>query len=59
MTLAAAAGLPDLKEKMLGGDKMGDMTYKVHLDGYNNLDYGRGRPRSRRAGNTTTTTRPT
>lgn len=37
VTLAAAAGLPNLKEELLGGKKMGDMTYKVHLDGYNNL----------------------
>ncbi len=36
-TLAAAAGLPDLKKELLAGKKMGDMTYKVHLDGYNNL----------------------
>ncbi len=43
VTLAAAAGLPDLKEQMLAGDKMGDMTYKVHLDGYNNLDYWTGK----------------
>jgi arylsulfatase A-like enzyme len=43
VSLAAAAGLPDLKEKMLTGDKMGAMTYKVHLDGYNNLDYWAGK----------------
>jgi arylsulfatase len=24
---------------VLTGDKIGGMTYKVHLDGYNNLDY--------------------
>jgi arylsulfatase len=42
-TLAAAAGLPDLKEKLLNGFKMGDMTYKVHLDGYNNLDHWTGK----------------
>ncbi len=29
MTLAAAAGLPDLKEKLLKGHKMNGMTYKV------------------------------
>ena len=38
VTLAAAAGLPNLKEDLLKGYKMGDTTYKVHLDGYNNLD---------------------
>jgi arylsulfatase len=43
VTLAAAAGLPDLKEKLLTGYKMGDATYKVHLDGYNNLDYWTGK----------------
>ena len=42
-TLAAAAGLPDIKEKLLTGYKMGDMTYRVHLDGYNQLDYWTGK----------------
>src|SRR5262249_35176177 len=37
VTLAAAAGLPNLKEELLTGKKMGDLTYKVHLDGYNQL----------------------
>lgn len=43
VTLAAAAGLPDLKTELLIGKKMGEMTYKVHLDGYNNLDYWTGK----------------
>ena len=43
VTLAAAAGLPQLKTELLTGKKMGDMTYKVHLDGYNNLDYWTGK----------------
>jgi len=43
VTLAAAAGLPSLKEDLLKGYKMGDMTYKVHLDGYNNLDLWTGK----------------
>jgi arylsulfatase len=43
VTLAAAAGLPNLKEELLSGKKMGDMTYKVHLDGYNQLDYWMGK----------------
>jgi len=30
--------MPDLKDELLKGKKMGSMTYKVHLDGYNNLD---------------------
>jgi arylsulfatase A-like enzyme len=36
-TLLAAAGVPDIKEKLLSGYTVGDMTYKVHLDGYNVL----------------------
>jgi arylsulfatase len=43
VTLAAAAGLPDLKEQLLKGAKMGSMTYKVHLDGYNNMDLWTGK----------------
>jgi arylsulfatase len=42
-TLAAAAGLPDLKAKLLKGHKMNNTTYKVHLDGYNNLDHWTGK----------------
>jgi arylsulfatase len=34
-TLLAAAGDPNVKEDLLKGKKVGDMTYKVHLDGYN------------------------
>ena len=43
VTLAAAAGLPDIKEKLLSGYAMNGMNYKVHLDGYNNLDYWEGK----------------
>jgi len=43
VTLAAAAGLPNLKQDMLKGCKMGERTYKVHLDGYNNLDHWSGK----------------
>ncbi|MBP1599624.1 MAG: arylsulfatase [Acidobacteria bacterium] len=43
VTLAAAAGMPNLKQELLQGKKMGDMTYKVHLDGYNQLDYWTGK----------------
>jgi arylsulfatase len=42
-TLAAAAGMPDLKKELLAGKKIGNMTYKVHLDGYNQLDYWTGK----------------
>jgi arylsulfatase len=33
-TLVAAAGNPDAKQQLLTGKKIGDRTYKVHLDGY-------------------------
>jgi arylsulfatase A-like enzyme len=36
-TLLAAAGVPDVKEQLLKGMKVGDTTFKVHLDGYNML----------------------
>jgi arylsulfatase len=38
-TLAAVAGDTELAEKLLKGYKVGDMTYKVHLDGYNLVPY--------------------
>jgi arylsulfatase len=34
----AAAGAPDVKEQLLKGMKVGDKTFKVHLDGYNITD---------------------
>jgi arylsulfatase A-like enzyme len=34
-TLLAAAGNPNVKDELLKGKKIGDTTYKVHLDGYN------------------------
>jgi arylsulfatase A-like enzyme len=43
VTLAAAAGLPSLKDDLLKDYKMGESTYKVHLDGYNNLDLWSGK----------------
>ncbi len=36
-TLLAAAGKDNIKEELLDGYKIGDKTYKVHLDGYNIL----------------------
>jgi arylsulfatase A-like enzyme len=42
-TLAAAAGNPDLKEKLLKGYKAGNTTYEVHLDGYNVLPFLTGK----------------
>jgi arylsulfatase A-like enzyme len=37
-TIMAAAGVPDVKEQLLKGMKVGDKTFKVHLDGYNITD---------------------
>ncbi len=44
-TLLAAAGVPDVKEKLLEGwaPVAGGTNYKVHLDGYNQLDYLTGK----------------
>ncbi|MET0706587.1 MAG: arylsulfatase [Tardiphaga sp.] len=36
-TLLAAAGEPDIKTKLLTGYNSGGKTFKVHLDGYNQL----------------------
>jgi arylsulfatase A-like enzyme len=41
-TLMAAAGVPDVKEKLLTGYEAGGSTFKVHLDGYNMLPYLKG-----------------
>jgi len=38
-TLLAAAGEPDVKEKLLTGHEAAGKTFKVHLDGYNFLPY--------------------
>ena len=42
-TLVAAAGDSNIKKKLLQGHKIGGMTYKVHLDGYNMLPYFTGK----------------
>jgi arylsulfatase len=42
VTLAAAAGMPNLSEELLKGKKLGATSYKVHLDGYNNLAHWTG-----------------
>ncbi|NKK75454.1 sulfatase-like hydrolase/transferase [Rhizobium leguminosarum bv. viciae] len=48
-TLLAAAGEPDIKEKLLKGHEAGTKTFKVHLDGYNQLPYLTGKePKSAR-----------
>jgi arylsulfatase len=41
-TVLAAAGDTTIKEDLLKGKKIGDMTYKVHLDGYNLLPFLKG-----------------
>jgi arylsulfatase len=41
-TLAAAAGEPDIVEKLKKGYKMGSKTFKVHIDGYNLLPFLKG-----------------
>ena len=38
-TLLAVAGDTEVKDKLLNGYKVGDMTYKVHLDGDNLVPY--------------------
>ena len=38
-TLLAAAGVPDVKERLRAGYQAGGTTFKVHLDGYNQLPY--------------------
>ena len=38
-TFLAAAGEPDIKEKLLKGHKVGNTSYKVHIDGFNMLPY--------------------
>ncbi|MFV0553128.1 MAG: arylsulfatase [Mangrovibacterium sp.] len=42
-TLMDAAGVPDVKEKLLKGYKAGDKTFNVHLDGYNLMPYLTGK----------------
>ena len=38
-TLLAAAGVPDIKERLLHGHDAGDKHFQVHIDGYNMLPY--------------------
>ncbi len=42
-TLMAGVGEPDIKEKLLKGHKAAGKTFKVHLDGYNQLDLLKGK----------------
>jgi arylsulfatase A-like enzyme len=42
-TFAAAAGAPDIKEKLLKGTDINGRHYRNHIDGYNMLDYLQGK----------------
>jgi arylsulfatase A-like enzyme len=42
-TLLAAAGEPNVKQKLLNGYRAGSKTFKVHLDGYDQTDLLAGR----------------
>lgn len=42
-TLLAVAGDPDIKDRLLKGADVGGKNFKVHLDGYNQLDYLTGK----------------
>ncbi len=45
-TLMAAAGEPDIKEKLLNGHQAAGKSFKVHLDGYNFLPHLTGQEES-------------
>jgi len=47
-TLVAAASNPNVVSELLTGKKIGDQTFKVHLDGYNQLDLITGKAPSAR-----------
>jgi len=47
-TLVAAAGNPNIVDELKAGKQIGDATYKVHLDGYNQLDLITGKAPSAR-----------
>jgi arylsulfatase len=50
-TILAAAGEPDIIEKCKKGHKVGNKTFKVHLDGYNLIPHLTGKdPKSPRKG---------
>ena len=47
-TLVAAAGDPNITDELLKGKQLGDRKYKVHLDGYNQMDLITGKGPSKR-----------
>jgi arylsulfatase len=48
-TLVAAAGNPNIASELKAGKQLGDRTYKVHLDGYNQMDLITGKGASARS----------
>ena len=47
-TFVAAAGNPNIAEELKKSKQLGDRTYKVHLDGYNQMDLITGKGPSKR-----------
>jgi len=47
-TMVAAAGNANIKNDLLAGKQLGDRTFKVHLDGYNQMDLLTGKGPSQR-----------
>jgi arylsulfatase A-like enzyme len=47
-TILAAAGVPDVKEQLMKGMKVGKKTFKVHLDGYDLTESFTGKSKSPR-----------
>ena len=47
-TFVAAAGNPNIAQELLKGKQLGDKTYKVHLDGYDQTDMITGKGPSKR-----------
>ena len=47
-TFVAAAGNPNINEELKKGKQIGDRTYKIHLDGYNQMDLITGKGPSAR-----------
>jgi arylsulfatase A-like enzyme len=43
VTLLTAAGMPDVKERLMKGDSFAGRSYRAHPDGYNMLDYLSGK----------------
>jgi len=64
VTLLAAVGDPDIAGRLKAGTELAGSTYRVHLDGHNQLDYLTGssttsRVRPSRAPGSTSSTSPT